>query len=151
MGYERFGESRVNAVIGLAAAGDNGKAGDSGEGDAIERLLSASGLPLDGFRECLPNTLVARDGANIIGAAALEIYRTDVLLRSVVVDARYRGTGVGEALVEEAFVLARSKGATAAYLLTTTAADFFVRFGFEPIDRDRVPAAVQGSIEFTAA
>jgi len=36
-------------------------------------------------------------------------------------------------------------------LLTTTAADFFPKFGFEPIARADVPASVQSSIEFTSA
>jgi amino-acid N-acetyltransferase len=119
--------------------------------DAAERLLAACHLPLDGFRDCAKHTIVARVDGALVGCAALEVYKYDVLLRSVAVAEAYRGRGLGEALTEEAFVLARSKGATAAYLLTTSAAGFFPRFGFQPIDRADVPEAVKQSIEFTSA
>jgi amino-acid N-acetyltransferase len=33
-------------------------------------------------------------------------------------------------------------------LLTTTAEDFFLRFGFQPISRVEFPLAVQASVEF---
>lgn len=117
----------------------------------IERLLSANGLPLAGVRECLPSALVARDAGRIVGCAALELYKSGVLLRSVAVEQDWRGRGLGVELVEEALVLARSKGAASAYLLTTTAADFFPRFGFERVERAAVPDDVRQSIEFTGA
>src|SRR3954468_9840934 len=104
-------ESQERPAISLATAADD---------EAIERLLTQCGLPLDGFRACLPNVVVAHAAGRVVGCAALERYTHGVLLRSVAVDEAYRGRGLGEALTEEAFVLARSKGATAAYLLTTT-------------------------------
>lgn len=129
-------------VIELAAADD---------APAIERVLASNHLPLDGLRDCLDQTLVARAGERVVGCAALELYGADVLLRSVAVDEAWRGRGVGVELTEAAFVLARSKGATAAYLLTTTAAEFFPRFGFARIDRAAVPDSVRQSVEFTGA
>ena len=48
-----------------------------------------------------------------------------------------------------ASTLARSLGAEAAYLLTTTAGDFFPRFGFARVERADVPDDVKQSIEFT--
>jgi amino-acid N-acetyltransferase len=119
--------------------------------DDIERLLRACHLPVAGFRGCLPNVLVAREDGRIVGSAAFETYRSGILLRSVAVDENYRGRGLGEALTEEAFVLACSKGATTAFLLTTTAADFFPRFGFQSVSRDEVPDDVKQSVEFTGA
>jgi amino-acid N-acetyltransferase len=119
--------------------------------DDIEGLLRACHLPVDGFRGCLPNVLVAVNAGRIVGNAAFESYRSGILLRSVAVEESYRGQGLGEALTEEAFVLACSKGATTAYLLTTTAADFFPRFGFQSIGRDEVPDDVRQSVEFMSA
>jgi len=119
--------------------------------DDVEQLLRACRLPVDGFRGCLPNVLVARDDGRVVGSAAFETYRSGILLRSVAVDERYRGRRLGEALTEEAFVLACSKGATTAFLLTTTAADFFPRFGFRSVSRDEVPDEVKQSVEFTSA
>ena len=125
--------------------------GTTSDLDVLERLLDECGLPVEGFRECLPNVLIARAGDQTVGCAALERFKSNVLLRSVAVDQAFRGRGIGELLIEEAFVLARSKGATAAYLLTTTAAEYFPRFGFAPIDRSEVPDAVKGSVEFASA
>ncbi len=46
---------------------------------------------------------------------------------------------------------AANRGVQQVYLLTETAADFFPRFGFQPIARSAVDPAVQTSIEFTSA
>ena len=119
--------------------------------DDVESLLRTCHLPIDGFRGCLPNVLVACEEGRVVGSAAFETYRSGILLRSVAVDENYRGRGLGEALTEEAFVLACSKGATTAFLLTTTAANFFSRFGFQSVSREQVPDDVKQSVEFTSA
>ena len=41
--------------------------------------------------------------------------------------------------------------AATAELLTTTAADFFLRFGFRPINRAEFPLITQASVEFQEA
>ena len=53
-------------------------------------------------------------------------------------------------MTQAALALARRQGITHVYLLTETAANFFPRFGFRPVDRSQVPPAVQNSIEFTS-
>jgi amino-acid N-acetyltransferase len=97
------------------------------------------------------SALVARAGSRTIGCAALEVYPSGVLLRSVAVESAWRGRGVGRQLTDAGLDLARSRGADAAYLLTTTAGDFFPRFGFERVERADVPDDVKQSIEFTSA
>jgi amino-acid N-acetyltransferase len=118
---------------------------------AIERLLIANQLPIDGVRQCLETALIVRDNGRVIACAAFERYPSGALLRSVAVDKAYRGHGLGQRLTGAALTLARERGAQAAYLLTTTAAGFFPRFGFETIDREEVPADVRTSVEFTSA
>ena len=46
---------------------------------------------------------------------------------------------------------ARERGVQDVYLLTTTAEDYFPRFGFRRVDRREVPAEVQASVEFRKA
>jgi amino-acid N-acetyltransferase len=46
---------------------------------------------------------------------------------------------------------AQVHGVRRVFLLTETAADFFPRFGFRPVARTAVPAAVQQSVEFSSA
>jgi len=125
----------------------------SGPGDleAIERLLVASGLPLDGARDAFATGVVAHEGGEVVGAAAIEPYGPAGLLRSVVVEPTVRGTGVGSTLVDASELLARDLGISQLYLLTETAEAWFARRGYLTIGRDVVPEPVRGSIEFTTA
>jgi amino-acid N-acetyltransferase len=119
--------------------------------DEIVALLIASRLPPDGLREHLATTLVARAGGRIVGSAAIERYANGALLRSVAVAPECRGRRYGRDLTEAAIGLAMEHQIPAIYLLTTTAEEYFRRYGFEPIVRDDVPATVQSSVEFTAS
>jgi amino-acid N-acetyltransferase len=121
------------------------------DGPSLLQLLRDSGLPIDGLVDHLKTALVARDGAAIVGCAAVEIYADGALLRSVAVVPAARGHGVGERLTETAVSLARSLRTPAVYLLTTTAESYFPRFGFVRTTRDLVPAGVQQSTEFRSA
>lgn len=123
----------------------------SNEADEVFRLLEASHLPVDGLREHLATTLVAREGGRVVGSAALEAYPDGALLRSVAVAAGRQGQGLGHELTLAAIRLAADIHAPAIYLLTTTAEQFFPKFGFERIQRTEVPAGVQTSVEFTSA
>ena len=118
---------------------------------AISRLLIADDLPLDGLADHLATTVVARNEGHVVGAAGLEIYRDGGLLRSVVIERGFRGSGLGRQLVEAVTGLAREKGLPALYLLTTTAATYFPKLGFVAISKDQVPASVRQSVEFTSA
>ena len=116
---------------------------------AILALLDRTDLPQDGLADHLSTTLVARDEDAIIGSAALEVYDSGALLRSVAVEPRYQGQGIGQQLTQAALTLARERGIPVVYLLTETAGDFFPRFGFRPIARQEVAPSVQQSVEFT--
>ncbi len=116
---------------------------------AVEGLLSAAGLPLEGAAEALSAGVVARDGGAVVAAAAVERYGDAGLLRSVVVAPDRRGTGLGHAIVAAAEDLARAEGVRELYLLTETAIDWFPRLGYEVVDRASAAAVVGESIEFT--
>ena len=119
--------------------------------EAIEALLVENHLPTAGVKEWMSSALVARAGSSTVGCAALELYPSGALLRSVAVAESRRGEGIGRQLTDAALVLARTHGSPAVFLLTTTAGGFFPRFGFEPVARADVPADVKRSIEFTSA
>jgi len=118
---------------------------------SVLRLLERHGLPLDGASDFGGTMVVARNAGQVVGAAALELYADGALLRSVVVDASVQGKGVGQQLTVAALALASKLGVSTVFLLTTTAADFFPRFGFERITREDVPASVRASVEFRSA
>ena len=118
---------------------------------AVERLLTASQLPLDGVREALPGFVVAEAGGELVGVAGLEACCDNALLRSVAVSDAWRSRGVGRALVERVIAEAESRGIHALYLLTTTAERYFPSFGFREVARDVVPADIRETAEFRGA
>lgn len=117
----------------------------------IRALLERLQLPVAGVDEHLPTMLVAREGEQIVGTAALELYADGALLRSVAVDPRQQGKQLGHQLTDAALQLATTHGANIVFLLTTTAERFFPKFGFEQISREQVPASVRQSVEFQSA
>ena len=118
---------------------------------AVERLLTASSLPLDGVRDAFPTFVVAQSGEDIVGVAGMEQVGNDALLRSVAVHPDWRSHGVGRALVTRVISDAESRGLRALYLLTTTAERWFPGFGFRAITRDAVPAGLRDTAEFAGA
>lgn len=123
---------------------------DPAEVPAVLALLEASGLPTEGIEENPTAFVVARLGDELVGCCGLEIHGAHGLLRSLVVDPRYRGRGIAKALVDHVLSLPRQQATEGTYLLTTTARDFFPRFGFEIRPRDHAPEAIRASWEFRA-
>jgi amino-acid N-acetyltransferase len=117
----------------------------------VERLLTTSGLPLDGVRDALPTFVVADAGGDVVGVAGLEVCCDNALLRSVAVADAWRSHGLGRALVTRVISDAEARGIHALYLLTTTAERYFPSFGFRQIARDEVPDDVRATAEFQSA
>jgi amino-acid N-acetyltransferase len=115
----------------------------------ILALLDECELPTEGLAPHLSTTLVARDGNQIVGSSALEIYEEFALLRSVAVKPAFRGRGLARRLTRAALDLAKHHQVTAVYLLTDTASTYFPRLGFKSIPRSDVPEKVRRSVEFT--
>lgn len=116
----------------------------------ILRLLARHDLPHAGLADHLDSALVARDGV-VVGCAALELYEGSALLRSVAVSPELQDQGLGGRLTTAALDMARRHDVQRVYLLTTTAEDYFPRFGFRRIARAEVAPAVHASAEFRGA
>ena len=125
--------------IEVATGGDQG---------AIRALLSGYKLPTADLESSRPWFIVAREGAEVVGAGALETFGSTGLLRSVAVQAHLRGSGLGRALVERLESRARETHLVELVLLTETARPFFEKLGYRVIDRKSAPQAAQGSEEF---
>jgi amino-acid N-acetyltransferase len=115
---------------------------------AIQKLLAAARLPVEGVSMFLAEFFVAEDATGVIGAIGLERYGSCAMLRSLVVHAGRRRQGVGSALTEQLVSDADARGLTDIYLLATTALTFFPRFGFADIEREQVPLDVQQARDF---
>ena len=126
------------------------RAGADGRG-AIAALLSRCALPVDGLADCGDELFVARADGEVVACAGLDVRGASALLRSVAVAPTHRGRGLGQRVTAQALERADALGLDAVYLLTTTAEQFFPRFGFVPVERRDVPADIRGSVEFTSA
>jgi amino-acid N-acetyltransferase len=115
---------------------------------AIARLLEEAGLPTAGVADALGGFVVAEQDGALVGVAGLEVHGRDGVLRSVAVVPWVRGSGLGGLLTERILEDARRAGLRRLYLLTTTAADYFPRYGFRVIDRQAASPEVRASIEF---
>jgi N-acetylglutamate synthase-like GNAT family acetyltransferase len=118
---------------------------------AVEALLQATHLPLAGAREHLSTFIVAQAGREIVGCAGAEPRGDVALLRSVAVAPGLHRQGIGRQMVSLVLEEARRRNFQAVALLTTTARDYFRRFGFTPADRAQAPVALQASAEFQGA
>ena len=116
---------------------------------AIVTLVRDAGLPAAGIERT--QFSVAEHDGRIVGCAGLEVHGSAALLRSVAVDAAWRGRRVGEALVRTVLDSAVRLKLDPVVLLTTTAPDWFPRFGFEVTTRASVPRTLLESDEFTGA
>jgi amino-acid N-acetyltransferase len=117
---------------------------------AVHSLLRSHRLPLQGFDDPHVVALVAQRGDEVIGCAAVEVYGSDGLLRSVAVADAHRGRALGTQLTRAAMTSAAARGLTTLYLLTETASGFFPKLGFALVARDRIPERVKQSVEFTS-
>ena len=118
----------------------------------VESALRDSELPLDGLRDQFSDGYaIAEADGELIGVEGIEVHGNDGLLRSAAVVAPWRGQGVGDALTRDRIEWARQRGLDSLYLLTTTAGDYFPRFGFTRVDRATAPEAVRRSREFAEA
>lgn len=135
-------------AVGLPVSIEPAEATDLPE---IYGLLSQHQLPLDGLTDHLDSFLVARRGPRIIGVGGLEVYGSYALLRSLAVTESMGGRGIGSALMQALIELAGSLGVKQLCLLTTTARDYFPKWGFLPISRAEVPTELQQSVEFQGA
>lgn len=132
----------VDASIAAASRRDYGE---------VIALLEAASLPTEDLEHnAMEHFLVARDPAGkAIGAIGLERYGSSALLRSLVVATENRDRRLGTQLVAELEARCRSLALSELFLLTTTAADFFLRQGYKTVGRNLVPAALLASEEFT--
>jgi amino-acid N-acetyltransferase len=120
--------------------------------DQVKSLLMLGGLPLDGLDEQFGEPFaVAEVAGAIVAAEGIERYGEAGLLRSAVVADSWRGRGLGEHLTRERLGWARAQGMREVWLLTTTAAGYFPRFGFVRAERHEAPESIKQSREFREA
>jgi N-acetylglutamate synthase-like GNAT family acetyltransferase len=113
----------------------------------VLELLRAERLPEHGVVDQFGHYLVVRDLGQVLGACGLEVHGRDGLLRSLVVDAAFRGQGAGDCLVRGVMELALHLELHEVYALTTTAQRYLERYGFKTCSRPEAADAIRDSWE----
>ncbi|MCP4981746.1 MAG: GNAT family N-acetyltransferase [Gammaproteobacteria bacterium] len=116
----------------------------------LENLLCANDLPT---QDCTDPGLIFYgifDHHKLVAAGGLEAAESYVLLRSVAVQQPYRKQGMARRICDFLIEKAESEGKQAIYLLTETAALYFENLGFTRVVRERVPASIARTRQFTS-
>lgn len=105
-------------------------------------VLAAEQLPIDDLMESGRLFFSFEENGALVGFGGLELTGSSALLRSIVVPPRSRGQGLGQRITEQLLQQASELGMAEAYLLTTSAADFFEAAGFRRIPRVAAPPQI---------
>lgn len=117
--------------------------------EQFKQLVADSGLPIQDLNYQKQTLISFFDKNAFIATAGLEIYGADALLRSVAVIKERQHNGIGSLILDQLQPVLQEKKIKTLYLLTETAKDFFLKRGFELIERKNVPQSVQSSAEFS--
>jgi amino-acid N-acetyltransferase len=132
----------MNHPIQIRSAQDDDRNG-------IIELLEKVKLPINDLPAQIDQFLIVESGQEITAVVGLEKYEDYGLLRSLAVDPLQRGKHLAVDLVKQLEENARNQGVRGIYLLTETAAAFFEKQGYQKIERNITPAALQQSSQFS--
>lgn len=115
----------------------------AGGDTALALVLQEAGLPTDDLTEPGRSFFAyATVSGERVGYGGFERMGRDVLVRSLVVLPHARQRGIGGGMLALLLRRAFDEGGREAWMLTTTAAPFFERAGFKPVERASAPASV---------
>lgn len=119
--------------------------------ETVAMLLTAHGLPAQDIEPpMLAHFFEADEAGEPRGVVGLQLAGDVALLRSLAVVHQARGQGLGAALVRHAEAHARRQGVRTLFLLTTDAAAFFARQGFEAVPRASAPGGIAATAQFSS-
>lgn len=84
--------------------------------------------------------VLAKEDGKLVGYTALHIHSKRLAeIRSLIVDASYRGQKTGQKMVEFALVEAKNLGVEEDVLVLTYLPQFFLKFNFKEINKEVIP------------
>jgi amino-acid N-acetyltransferase len=144
--YNKVPSSAAPAELETAVTITRASAEDLG---GVLSLLESLLLPTAGVADHFDNFFVAKEkDGRLAGAIGLERHGTSGLLRSAAVAPGLQNSGVGSKLTRLLIDFARAEGLTELVLFTSTARDFFARFGFAPAHREDYRAVLKASAQW---
>jgi len=112
---------------------------DINDADSIKKLLQESGLPTVRIEKQLSEFIIAEERGSILGTLGAVYDGNKALLRSFAVCKENRKNGIGAALIKEMFAIMKAKKIREVFLLTETAAAYFINLRFLEISRADIP------------
>ncbi len=122
---------------------------DSKSLSELQSFLQLNHLPFADVQLANSFYLLYYQQGELIGSIGLEWYGSNALLRSVAIAEKWRGKGLGKTMVTNIMNEAKKANKEGVFLLTETAAPFFLQLGFADYDRALAPPAIQSSSEFS--
>ena len=115
----------------------------------INKILECNELPFEDCKEHIGNFFVVEEEGKFFGLGGLQICDEIGLVRSIVVVPDYRGRGIAREIYRLIESRAREIGIKALYLLTDTAAEYFLKLGFSVKNRNDIPTSVTQTKQFS--
>ncbi len=117
---------------------------------AIIHLLLSNQLPSLDIHSLNIELFVGLHHQEIIATLGIEKYDDVALVRSFCVQEAFRSQRIGEAMLQYLFQHCQYENIQSLYLLTTTAENYFKRYGFKTIERATVPVVIQQTKEYSS-
>ncbi|MFK5856434.1 MAG: arsenic resistance N-acetyltransferase ArsN2 [Bacteroidota bacterium] len=116
--------------------------------EKVKTLLVENNLPVNDIDKIAVQLFVVKAKNKIIGVIGIENYSTIGLLRSLAVSDNYKNLKIGAELVDYIIGYCSTNKMQELYLLTTTAEKYFVKFGFNIMERENIPDLIKKTSQF---
>jgi amino-acid N-acetyltransferase len=116
--------------------------------DYGRKLLRENGLPYSDIENESVQIFSIQQDNQTIGIIGFERFENHGLLRSFVIEEKYRSKGLGGKILIDFEGLASDAGIENFFLLTTTADKFFDKNGYQVYNRNAVPDQIANTTEF---
>ncbi|WP_082055229.1 GNAT family N-acetyltransferase [Cupriavidus basilensis] len=117
----------------------------------VEALRQSCSLPSGGIRSQTVHFHVSRDRQGLLGCAGIEEFGGNVAqVRGLAVARRARRAGLAGLLLSALVSDVRLRGIESLVVSTDTAAGYFSRLGFAPVELAALPTELRASPEFLA-
>jgi amino-acid N-acetyltransferase len=118
------------------------------EYDYISKFLISNALPVEDLVQSKVKIFAGFLNRQIIATIGIEKYNNYGLLRSFAVDPEYRNQRIGDKLLKFIFEFCKTENINHLYLLTTSAVDYFSKYGFIETSRTEAPDLIKNTREF---